>query len=72
MSKYTTPEERIQELVRLHGSYRAAAKSTGASYTFLYRVANNGKQASDNLLRKIGLERHVVYMRTGKFIRTDA
>ena len=64
MSKYTTPAERIAELVAEHGSYRAAAKAIGISSPYLHRVASGNKEAGDGLLKKLGLEKQVRYLRT--------
>ncbi len=64
MSKYTTPAERIAELVAKHGSYRAAAKAIGISSPYLHRVASGNKEAGDGLLKKLGLEKQVRYLRT--------
>lgn len=64
MSKYTTPAERIAELVAEHGSYRKAAKAIGISSPYLHRVASGNKEAGDGLLKKLGLEKQVRYLRT--------
>lgn len=62
-NRYTTPQERIAELVKTHGSYRALAKYLGITHTYLYRVAKGQDPGSDHLLSLIGLEKHVIYTR---------
>lgn len=58
MSKYTTPAERIAELVALHGSYRAAAKATGVSLGHLWEIGS-GRQPVETVkvgtIQKLGL-----------------
>lgn len=60
-NRYTTPQKRISELVKTHGSYRKLAKYLNVDHSYLYRVAKGEKRAGDELLSLIGLERHVVY-----------
>lgn len=62
---YVTPAERIAELVRVHGSYRAAADVIGFTHSYLYRVEHGQKEAGDGLLAKLGLEKQVRYLRIG-------
>ena len=67
MSKYTTPAERIAELVAEHGSYRAAAEAIGVDYAYLHRVASGAQSASPALLSALGMHKEVsiVYWRLG-------
>ena len=62
--QYVTPAERIAELVREHGSYRAAAKAIGISSPYLHRVASGNKEAGEGLLRKLGLRSETKFLRT--------
>lgn len=62
--KYTTPAERIAELVAEHGSYRRAAEALEIGHVYLYRVACGQRSVSPKLLEKIGLEKQVRYLRT--------
>ena len=64
MSKYTTPAERIAELVYEHGSYRAAASALGVGHVYLYRVARGQRSISPKILLALGLEKQVRYLRT--------
>lgn len=60
----TTIQERIAELVREHGSYRAAGQATGVEFTYLNRLAHGGKTlVSEDLCRRLGLRRVVTYER---------
>ena len=67
MSKFTTPAERIAELVRKHGSYRKAAKSLGVSKSSLQKAATSDMEHHSAFLTAIGLiaEKTVRYRRWG-------
>lgn len=58
-TKFTTPSERITELVEEYGSLRKAADATGVSLGHLCEIGT-GRQDSDrltvNTIRKLGLE----------------
>ena len=57
MSKYTTPAERIAELVREHGSYRAASKATGVGIGQLHFIRNSDRtNVTEDTAIKLGLE----------------
>lgn len=60
----TTPPMRIAELVAEHGSYRSVSFSIGIDHVYLHRVAKGKRQASPKLLKLLGLEKHVTYVRT--------
>jgi transcriptional regulator with XRE-family HTH domain len=55
MSKYTTPAERIAELVREHGSQRKAAKALGLSQTYFNMIARGEKEPGPAFLDAAGL-----------------
>lgn len=72
MSRDTAIEDRIEELVRQHGSFRAASAAVGISFPYLCRLkCGNKGNPSDEVLRKLGLQRHITttYTRTRKFSR---
>lgn len=53
-------EQRIIEVVREHGSYRAAGKAIGINYVYLCRMKHGMRiNPSDDALRKLGLEMRV-------------
>ena len=63
-------EQRIEELVREHGSFRAASKAVDISFPYLCRLKCGYKgNPSDEVLRKLGLERHIVTTYTRQFSR---
>ncbi len=62
-------EARIIEVVREHGSYRAAGKALGIDYVYLCRMKHGLRlNPSDDALRKLGLEMKV----TRQIARTGA
>ena len=55
---------RIQQLQREHGGLRAAARAIGMSPSYMIRLRDGVKQEpSACLLRKLGLEKKVTYVR---------
>lgn len=53
-------EKRIIEVVREHGSYRAAGNALGINYVYLCRMKHGARlNPSDDALRKLGLEMKV-------------
>jgi hypothetical protein len=58
-----TPALRIGELVAEHGSYRAVSSAIGIDHVYLHRVAKGSRQASPQLLKLLGLEKRVTYVR---------
>ena len=58
MSKPITVQERVAELVREHGSYRAAGEATGVSFTQLHGLATGRAIVNHTrieTIRKLGL-----------------
>lgn len=63
-------ENRIEELVRQHGSFRAASVAVGISFPYLCRLkCGNKGNPSDETLRKLGLERHIQVTYSRQFSR---
>ena len=60
-----TLAERVDELIEQHGSIRKAARALEVDHAHLFRIKKGEKQPSDDLLRRMGLRRHVYYTRTG-------
>ena len=59
-----TIEKRIAELVKQHGSLRAAARELGCSAAYLSRLASGQKsEPSGEVLQGMGLRRVVTYAR---------
>lgn len=55
-------QDAVEALVAEHGSLRAAARAIGVDHAYLWRLLNGQKvDPSDELLRKLGLRRIVVY-----------
>lgn len=53
---------RIRELIRQHGSLRAAARAIKMDHSYLFRLAVGEKtEPSEKVLRKLGLKRVVSY-----------
>jgi len=51
-----------KELIKAHGSVRAAAKRIGVNYSYLFRMASGEKlNPSGEVLKKLGLEKIVTY-----------
>lgn len=48
--KYTTPQKRVAELVKLHGSYGKASRATGVSKGLLHNI-ESGRQS--HTIRKV-------------------
>jgi len=62
-----TLPERIAELIKQHGSLRAAARVLGVDAGYLSRLASGEKvDPGILLLRRMGLRRIVTYKRIGK------
>ena len=61
-----TLAERVDELIAQHGSIRKAARVLEVDHAHLFRVKKGEKQPSDDLLRRMGLTRHVHYTRLGE------
>lgn len=61
MPKYTTPAQRIADLVNQHGGYRAVSELTGVSTTHLFQVAAGNRNASHKVTDALGLIRDVKY-----------
>jgi transcriptional regulator with XRE-family HTH domain len=58
-----TLPERVQELVKLHGSLRAVARKTGVDVAYLKRLRDGEKQnPSDDTLKKLGIEKRILYV----------
>ena len=60
----TSVAQRIQELVELHGTVRDVANHLGVNAIYLQRLANDSKASpSEDVLKKLGLQRIVYYVR---------
>lgn len=56
MKQTVSVQERVAELVREHGSYRAAGEAVGVMYTYLHRMSKGCNTPPAHTLRKLGLE----------------
>ena len=65
MGYETTIRRRVAELVKKHGGLRAAARAIMLTPQYLYRLGTGEKEnPSGEVLRKLGLVRHVTYRNT--------
>lgn len=58
-----TPQKRIDELLALHGTYRAVAKELGSSHSQIYKAHKYQEKPSANLLKLLGLVEVTTYKR---------
>ena len=58
-------QQQIERLVKEHGTLTAVSKATGIqlSYLSLLRRGKRGREIRDPLLKKLGLERRIIYRR---------
>lgn len=62
-----TIAEQVKELIRLHGSVRAAGKALNISYAYLHRLgAGHLSNPSNTTLLKLGLVPTAYYVRVNK------
>jgi len=66
-SPFTVLQEVVEELVRRHGSVRAAARVLEIDHAYLYRLRTGEKNdPGEELLRKLKLRRIVTHERKEK------
>lgn len=58
MTKLNT---RIADLIKQHGSLRKAAAVTGVHYSLLSRLQSGKRLPTDDVARRLGLKKKVVY-----------
>ena len=54
-------QQRIDELIVHHGSYRAAGAVIGFHHTHLWRVRHGMKEPGPKLLKRLKLKRKILY-----------
>lgn len=61
--KKITPKARALQLIKRHGSVRAAASAIDVDHVYLFRIST-GERADpgDDVLQKLGLRRVVTYV----------
>lgn len=50
-------QKHIDQLVKQHGSLRAAARATGVDHAYLWKMRKGLDDGSDKALEKLGLKR---------------
>lgn len=62
----TELQQHIDELIAKHGGLRAAARATGIDVGYLWRIRVGEKRnPQEKTLKKLGLERSVLYRPSG-------
>lgn len=56
-------DESIRNLLKKHGSYRAAGKAIGTDHAYLFKILAGTKEPSAAMAAKLGLIRVVTYQR---------